>query len=82
MKFSKKVIVFMLFSVILFVCVMIVTYWQKGGVPDTLIDRFFAFFSVEGGALAIIKVGETLAEKFDKKEKTPAKRAKKERKDT
>ena len=70
MRFSKKVIVTMFVSVFVFVAVMITTYWYKGGVPDTLIDRFFAFFGIEGGALAIIKVGETVAEKFDGKKKS------------
>lgn len=62
MRFSKKIIVTMFVTVFVFVAVMIVTFWRVGSVPDTLIEQFFAFFGVEGGALAIIKVGETLAE--------------------
>lgn len=61
-RFSKKIIVTMFVTVFVFVAVMIVTFWRVGSVPDTLIEQFFAFFGVEGGALAIIKVGETLAE--------------------
>ena len=66
----------MFITVFLFIITMIVTYWFKGGVPDTLIEQFFGFFGIEGGALAIIKVGETIAENFDKKN------SKKKKKDT
>ena len=54
-------------TMILFTVTMIVTYWCKGGVPDSLIDPFFAFFGIEGGSLGIIKVAETVAEKIEKK---------------
>ena len=67
MRFSKKVIIVMFLSVFAFVTVMILTYWFKGGVPDTLIDKFFAFFGIEGGALGIIKVAETWAESIGKR---------------
>ncbi len=80
MRFSKKIIVTMFATVFAFVVVMIITYWHNGGVPDVLIEQFFGFFGIEGGALAVIKVGETLAEKFDnrdKKQKPSKKTAKK-----
>ena len=77
MRFSKKIVVLMFASMIIFTCVMIVTYWRTGGIPDALIEPFFGFFGIEGGALGIIKVAETLAEKFDKKEKPTKKPAKK-----
>ncbi len=66
MRFSKKIIVTMFATVLVFVAVMIVTFWRVGSVPDTLIEQFFGFFGVEGGALAVIKVGETLAERNNK----------------
>lgn len=69
MRFSKKIVVVMFISVLVFVSVMILTYWFKGGVPDSLVEQFFGFFGIEGGALAIIKVGESFAEKLDKKDK-------------
>lgn len=67
----------MFISVLAFVITMIITYWHNGGVPDSLIEQFFGFFGIEGGALAIIKVGETLAEKFDRhdKKQKPSKKA-------
>lgn len=59
----------MFISVLAFVITMIITYWHSGGVPDSLIEQFFGFFGIEGGALAIIKVGEAFAQKTDKKRK-------------
>ena len=58
MRFSKKIVITMFVTVFAFVVTMILTYWFKGGVPDSLIEQFFGFFGIEGGALAIIKVGE------------------------
>lgn len=67
MRFSKKIIILMFITMITFTVTMIVTYWFKDGVPDSLIEPFFAFFGIEGGALGIIKVAETVADKFEKK---------------
>ena len=65
LKFSKKIIILMFATMILFTLTMIVTYWVKGSVPDSLIEPFFAFFGIEGGALGIIKVSDTIAENFE-----------------
>ena len=67
MRFSKKVIILMFATMILFTVTMIVTFWKYQAVPDSLIEPFFAFFGIEGGALGIIKVAETVADKFEKK---------------
>lgn len=67
MRFSKKVIISMFITMAVFTVTMIVTYWVKGGVPDSLIEPFFGFFGIEGGSLGIIKVAETVAEKIEKK---------------
>ena len=64
-SFSKKIIVTMFDTMILFTISMIVTFWKKDMVPDELIIQFFAFFGLEGGALGIIKVAESWADKFD-----------------
>ena len=69
MKFSKKIIILMFATMIVFTITMIVTFWRFQSVPDALIEPFFGFFGVESGALGIIKVGETLAEKFETKKK-------------
>ena len=67
LKFSKKIVILMFATMILFTITMIVTYWVKGGIPDALIEPFFAFFGFEGGALGIIKVADTFAEKIELK---------------
>ncbi len=67
MKFSKKIIILMFATMILFTTVMIVTFWRYQSVPDALIEPFFGFFGIEGGALGIIKVSEVVAEKFELK---------------
>lgn len=67
MRFSKKVIIVMFATMILFTVTMIVTFWKYQAVPDSLIEPFFAFFGIEGGSLGIIKVAETVADKFEKK---------------
>ena len=67
MKFSKKIIILMFATMILFTAVMIVTFWKYQSVPDALIEPFFGFFGIEGGALGIIKVSEVIAEKLELK---------------
>lgn len=54
----------MLLTVFFFTVGMIVVFCFKDAVPDTLISEFFAFFGVEGGALGVIKVAETIQETF------------------
>ena len=67
MRFSKKIIILMFATMILFTVTMIVTFWRYQAVPDALIEPFFSFFGIEGGALGIIKVSETVAEKIELK---------------
>ena len=50
-----------------FTVAMIVIYLITGSVPDTLVTEFFGFFKVEGGALGIIKVAETLYDLYKNK---------------
>ena len=71
LRFSKAVVITMLLSCLLFTGGMIAVFCVKGAVPDTLITEFFAFFGIEGGALGVIKVAETVQEIFNKKEKKP-----------
>lgn len=68
-SFSKKAVITMFVSVLLFVIVMIIIYCATGGIPDALVEPFFGFFGFEGGALSIIKVSEKLSDKFDKRGK-------------
>ena len=65
-KFSKKIIILMFVSMAIFTVTMTVIYIITGGVPDTLVTEFFNFFRLEGGALGIIKVAETISERITK----------------
>lgn len=67
MRFSKKVIILMFATTLVFVITMIITFWRFQTVPDILIEQFFAFFGIEGSAMGIIKVAETVADKIEKK---------------
>lgn len=69
LKFSKRIIILMFATIILFTLTMIVTFWRFQSVPDALIEPFFAFFGIEGGALGVIKVSEVVAEKFEMNKK-------------
>jgi hypothetical protein len=48
---------------------MIITFWKYQSIPDALIEPFFGFFGIEGGALGIIKVSEVISEKWEIKKK-------------
>ena len=69
MKFSKKIIILMFATMITFTITMIVTFWRYQAIPDSLIEPFFGFFGIEGGALGVIKVSEVIAEKMEAKKK-------------
>ena len=64
-RFSKKVVRFLLFLVVIFTAGMIAIYVLTGGIPDTLVTAFFAFVGGEAGALGLIKYSDN---KFDKEE--------------
>ena len=68
MKFSKACTALMLLSVLIFTIVMIIVFCAKDAVPDELIIAFFAFWGVEGGAMAWIKNTDT---KHQKKKSKP-----------
>ncbi len=74
MKFSKKIIIVMFTTMILFTLTCFITFWKFQSVPDALIEPFFAFFGIEGGALGIIKVSETIADKIEIKKKAGKKK--------
>lgn len=61
----------MFISIWTFTIAMIVTFFIKDDVPDMLIEKFFAFWGIEGGALASITIIKNVfANKKDKKKKT------------
>lgn len=63
-RFSKRVVIFMLAGVGIFTLAMTVIFCVTGDVPDTLITEFFGFFGVEGGVLGVIKVAESAIERI------------------
>lgn len=69
MNFSSKIIILMFVEVTVFIVVMVVTFWKFQIVPDVLIEKFFDFFKLEGGALGIIKVAKVIADKIEAKKK-------------
>ena len=58
MTFSKKAVIFVFVQVVLFTAVCLVFSWYEKQVSDALIAAFFAWFGLEGGALAMIKVNK------------------------
>lgn len=57
-RFSKKVIAAVLASVAAFTITMIVVFWKKGSIPDTLVTAFYAFAGGEAGVLGLIRFGK------------------------
>ena len=63
MNTSNKVLLLLGVGLGLFIIVMVVTYWVKGGVPDTLIQYVLGAGGVEAVALAGIKIGKVVSGK-------------------
>jgi hypothetical protein len=57
---ANRVLILLGVSLAAFVLVMVVTFWVKGSVPDSLIDKVLDFGQWEAGFLAAIKVAKTV----------------------
>lgn len=57
---ANRVLILLGVSLAAFVVVMVVTFWVKGSVPDSLIDKVLDFGQWEAGFLAAIKVAKTV----------------------
>ena len=57
---ANRVLILLGVSLAAFVVVMVVTFWAKGSVPDSLIDKVLDFGQWEAGFLAAIKVAKTV----------------------
>lgn len=68
-KFSNKCVIAMFLSIYIFTMLMVVTFLVKGAVPDELIIAYFAFWGIEGGAMAWIKNCKTKKKNSESKEK-------------
>ena len=70
LRFSKKALIFVFAHITIFAIAMIVIYCVKGSVPETLIIEHYKYFSLESGALGIIKISENIIDKLtNRKEK-------------
>lgn len=58
LRFSKKALISLFCFIIVFVVVMIVTYWTMGSVPDVLIQYTLGAGGIETSVLGAIKVIE------------------------
>lgn len=58
-RFSKAIIISILLFLFVFVLAVLYLFMRTGNEPSTLISCVFAFCSIEGGALALIKTIKT-----------------------
>ena len=65
MNTSNKVLILLGLGLGGFVVVMVVTFWVKGSVPDSLIDKVLDFGQWEAGFLAAIKIAKTIKSKTE-----------------
>lgn len=61
MKTSNKVLLVLGLFIFAFIVTMIVTFWVKGAVPDTLITYTLGAGGIEALALAAIKISKTVS---------------------
>ena len=79
MKFSKKIVIFCISTVIIYTIAVLVLMFSTGcSEPTTLTENVFTYFGIEAFALALIKVADTVKEATDKFE--PSKKKRKRRK--
>ena len=75
MKFSKKIVIFCISTVIIYTIAVLVLMFSTGcSEPTTLTENVFTYFGIEAFALALIKVADTVKEATDKFE--PSKKKK------
>lgn len=67
-KTSNIALLFLAVSIPAFIVTMIVTFWIKGAVPDTLIQYTLGAGGVETLALALIKVSKVMKGEKEKTE--------------
>jgi hypothetical protein len=60
MNTANRVLILLGMSLTAFVAIMVVTFWVKGSVPDSLIEKVLDFGQWEAGFLAAIKVAKTV----------------------
>lgn len=82
MKFSKKIVIFCISTVIIYTIAVLVLMFSTGcSEPTTLTENVFTYFGIEAFALALIKVADTVKEATDKFESSKKKRKREEKGD-
>lgn len=82
MKFSKKIVIFCISTVIIYTIAVLVLMFSTGcSEPTTLTENVFTYFGIEAFALALIKVPDTVKEATDKFEPSKKKRKREEKGD-
>ena len=82
MKFSKKIVIFCISTVIIYTIAVLVLMFSTGcSEPTTLTENVFTYFGIEALALALIKVADTVKEATDKFEPSKKKRKREEKGD-
>ena len=82
MKFSKKIVIFCISTVIIYTIAVLVLMFSTGcSEPTTLTENVFTYFGIEAFALALIKVADTVKEATDKFEPSKKKRKREEQGD-
>lgn len=82
MKFSKKIVIFCISTVIIYTIAVLVLMFSTGcSEPTTLTENVFTYYGIEAFALALIKVADTVKEATDKFEPSKKKRKREEKGD-
>ena len=82
MKFSKKIVIFCISTVIIYTIAVLVLMFSTGcSEPTTLTENVFTYFGIEAFALALIKVADTVKVATDKFEPSKKKRKREEKGD-
>lgn len=82
MKFSKKIVIFCISTVIIYtIAVLVLMFSTDCSEPTTLTENVFTYFGIEAFALALIKVADTVKEATDKFEPSKKKRKREEKGD-
>lgn len=82
MKFSKKIVIFCISTVIIYTIAVLVLMFSTGcSEPTTLTENVFTYFGIEAFALALIKMADTVKEATDKFEPSKKKRKREEKGD-
>lgn len=82
MKFSKKIVIFCISTVIIYTIAVLVLMFSTGcSEPTTLTENVFTYFGIEAFALALIRVADTVKEATDKFEPSKKKRKREEKGD-